>query len=115
MGWQGLVVGLAVFAMIGVCHPLVIWLEYRVGKRVWWVLLAVGVVLFAVSIFVRGVLSVLLGGGGAAMFYSALELCRQHKRAALGRARRNPSRPASYYAQVDDRATHQTNKEENAS
>lgn len=99
MGWQGLVVGLVVFAMIGVCHPVVIWLEYHVGRKVWWVLLAVGVVLFVLSLFVRGVVSVLLGGGGAAMFYSALEVCRQHERAALGHALRNPARPAEYYAQ----------------
>lgn len=115
MGWQGLVVGLVVFAMIGVCHPLVIWLEYHVGKRVWRVLLAVGVVLFAVSIFVRGVVSVLLGGGGAAMFYSALEVCRQHRRAALGRARKNPHRPAAYYSIADGSVSHHPSKEESAS
>lgn len=114
MGWQGLVVGLAVFAMIGVCHPLVVWLEYHVGKWVWWVLSAAGGVFFILSLFVGGVLSVLLGGAGAAMFYSSLEVCRQHRRASLGHARRNPSRPDSYYEALCGSSAHRGNTEEAA-
>lgn len=97
MGWQGVFVGLSVFVMIGVCHPLVVWLEYKVGRGVWWVLAVVGVAFFGLSLFVWGVVSVLLGGAGAAMLYSALEVRRQYRRVVLGRAKRNPQRPESYY------------------
>lgn len=85
------------FVMIGACHPLVVWLEYSVGRRVWWVLVLLGLVFFALSLFFSGVFSLLLGGAGASMLYSALEVRRQHVRVCLGRAVRNPNRPDAYY------------------
>ena len=97
MNWQGLLVGLAVFAMVGVCHPMVVWMEYNIGRRVWKLLLVVGVFLLVPSLFASGVVASVLGGASAAVIYSAVEVVRQHKRAVLGRAARNPRRPASYY------------------
>ena len=47
MTLQGIIVGAAVFLIIGICHPLVIKMEYYWGKKSWWVLLVVGLALAA--------------------------------------------------------------------
>ena len=39
MNFNGIIVGAAVFMIIGICHPIVIKMEYYWGKRCWWVLL----------------------------------------------------------------------------
>lgn len=94
---EGFWLGLGAFLMVGLCHPLVIVVEYHLGRRVWWVLLLLGLGAFAASLWLTGWLSLLLGVLGACFSWSTLELFWQHQRVALGRARRNPRRPASYY------------------
>ena len=42
LNFYGIVIGAAVFLIIGVCHPLVIKLEYHWGKNSWWVLAVAG-------------------------------------------------------------------------
>ena len=42
MNLNGIIVGTAVFLIIGICHPIVIKMEYNWGKKCWWVLLSVG-------------------------------------------------------------------------
>ena len=41
MNLNGIIVGAAVFLIIGICHPIVIKMEYHWGKQSWW-LLALG-------------------------------------------------------------------------
>lgn len=94
---EGFWLGLGAFLMVGLCHPLVIAVEYHLGRRVWWILLLLGLGAFAASLVLAGWLSLLLGVLGACFSWSTLELFWQHRRVALGRARRNPRRPASYY------------------
>ena len=48
--------------MVGVCHPMVVWLEYNIGRRVWKLLLVVGVFLLVPSLFASGVVASVLGG-----------------------------------------------------
>ena len=45
MNWNGIVIGAAVFACIGIFHPLVINWEYRWGRKVWWVFLVIALLL----------------------------------------------------------------------
>ena len=97
MCWEGFFLGLGAFLLVGLCHPLVIYLEYHVGRRVWWVLLLLGMASFLASLWVDGWWSLLLGVLGACCSWSALELTWQHERVAKGRAKRNPRRPESYY------------------
>ena len=40
--WQGVVLGLCTFLVIGIFHPLVVKAEYYFGTRSWWVFLIVG-------------------------------------------------------------------------
>ena len=53
MNFSGILVGAAVFLIIGICHPIVIKMEYHWGKRSWWVLFVAGLVFAAVSLFLR--------------------------------------------------------------
>ena len=38
MNFNGIIVGAATFLIIGLCHPLVIKMEYYWGKKSWWLL-----------------------------------------------------------------------------
>ena len=62
------------FFVVGVFHPLVVFVEYRFGKQAWWVMV---------------------------LLWGTLELFWQHKRACLGRAKRNPARSPEYYSLKD--------------
>ena len=53
MNFNGILVGAAVFLSIGICHPLVIKMEYQWGKQSWWVWLVAGLVFCALSLFVQ--------------------------------------------------------------
>ena len=53
MNFNGILVGAAVFLCIGICHPLVIKMEYHWGKRSWWIWLAAGLVCSAISLMVE--------------------------------------------------------------
>ena len=52
---------------------MVVWLEYNIGRRVWKLLLVVGVFLLVPSLFASGVVASVLGGASAAVIYSAVE------------------------------------------
>ncbi len=95
--FTGLIVGAIAFVVVGVFHPLVIAVEYHLGKRMWpaFVLLAIGA--FASSLFAPPLGSMVLGSVGAGLCWSILELVWQHERARKGHAKRNPTRPAEYY------------------
>ena len=43
MNYNGIILGAAVFLIIGICHPIVIKMEYHWGKQSWWVLAVAGV------------------------------------------------------------------------
>ena len=62
MSLNGIIVGAAVFLIIGICHPIVIKMEYYWGKQSWWLLAVGGVAFAAASLFVSNlVLSAMLG------------------------------------------------------
>ena len=42
--WQGVVLGLCTFLIIGIFHPLVVKAEYYFGTRSWWVFLIFGII-----------------------------------------------------------------------
>ena len=63
MNFSGILVGAAVFFCIGICHPAVIKMEYHLGKKSWWIWLAVGLLVSAASLFVSNqTVSTILGG-----------------------------------------------------
>ena len=86
MNINGIIVGAAVFLIIGICHPIVIKLEYYYGKRSWWVMALAGTVFAGISLFVHNlVLSTILG------------FIAQEKRVLKGWFPENPKRH-EYYA-----------------
>lgn len=93
MTYQGLLIGLGTFLIIGVFHPIVIKAQYYFGTGCWWVFLLAGIVAVAGSLFVGNLLaSALLGVTGFSCFWSILEVFQQEKRVERGWFPRNPKR-----------------------
>lgn len=93
MTYQGLLIGLGTFLIIGVFHPIVIKAQYYFGTGCWWVFLLAGVAAVAGSLFVGNLLaSALLGVTGFSCFWSILEVFQQEKRVERGWFPRNPKR-----------------------
>ena len=97
MYFDGFLLGLGAFIMVGLCHPLVIKLEYYIGRKIAWLFLVLGLVCLIPSLLVQGLLSMFLGVFGACLLWTAIELRWQHERVAKGRAKRNPKRSEEYY------------------
>lgn len=85
MNYEGLIIGIATFLIIGVFHPIVIKAEYYFGVRCWWVFMIAGIVGVAGSLFVEGtILSTLLGVFAFSSFWSIGELFEQRERVRKG-------------------------------
>jgi hypothetical protein len=92
MNWAGLLIGLLAFFIIGLFHPIVIKLEYYIGKRGWWIFFLLGLICSSLSFFVKDILSIVMGTVGFACFWSTFEMFKQHERVMAGRAKKNPKR-----------------------
>lgn len=98
MNWAGIIVGAAVFLIIGICHPIVIKMEYYWGKKSWWVLLVVGLLFCVLSLLARSVVgSTILGAAAFSCFWGIHELLAQEMRVLRGWFPENPKRH-DYYA-----------------
>lgn len=93
MNWYGIAIGIGVFFIIGVLHPVVIKVEYYWGKKVWPAFLLLGIVCNAVSLAVDHiVISVLLAVLGFSLFWSIGELRQQEERVKKGWFPKNPKK-----------------------
>jgi len=91
--FNGLIIGLASFLIIGIFHPLVIKGEYYFGRRCIRWFAAAGVILCAASLMVSNLLtSALLGVTAFSCFWSIKEVKEQEQRVARGWFPRNPKR-----------------------
>jgi hypothetical protein len=91
MRFDGLIVGIITFLIIGVFHPIIIKGEYYFTKKIWPLFLLAGIIAIALSGFVRQtILSSALGVLGCTCFWSILELREQAKRVEKGWFPRNP-------------------------
>ncbi len=85
MNFNGIIIGLATFLIIGLFHPIVIKVEYYFGTRVWWAFLVAGVALIALSMMAQSIiLSTVLGVTAFSSFWSILELIHQRERVKKG-------------------------------
>ena len=85
MNFNGIIIGLATFLIIGLFHPIVIKVEYYWGTRVWWAFLVAGVALIALSMMAQSIiLSTVLGVTAFSSFWSILELIHQRERVKKG-------------------------------
>ena len=97
MNFSGIIVGAAVFLIIGVCHPIVIKMEYHWGKKSWWVLFAAGLVFAGISLFLKGFLvSTILGAAAFSCFWGIHEILSQEMRVLRGWFPENPARHDYY-------------------
>lgn len=85
MNYNGIIIGVLTFAIIGIFHPLVIKGEYYFGVKCWWVFLIMGIISTIASLCVSDMLfSTLLAVWGASSFWSIGELFEQRKRVEKG-------------------------------
>lgn len=93
MHFNGLLLGLATFLIIGLFHPLVIKAEYHFGVKFWIAFLAAGILATVASLFIADTTwSALLGVFGFSCFWSIKEMFEQEKRVAEGRFPKKPSK-----------------------
>ena len=91
MNFTGIIIGAAVFMSIGICHPLVIKMEYCWGKKSWWIVFS------ALSLFVKSdILSIIIGGFAFCCLWGIHEMFLQEKRVLRGWFPENPLRHEYY-------------------
>jgi len=91
--FEGIIIAISTFFIIGLFHPIVIKTEYHFGTRPWWVFLLAGIAAAGAALFVENVLaSALLGVLGASCLWSIGELFQQKKRVEKGWFPKNPKR-----------------------
>lgn len=97
MYFQGVIIAICTFILIGCFHPIVIKAEYFLGVKFWWIFLLVGVISIALALFISEiVLSSLLGIVGASSLWSIKELFQQRDRVKKGWFPMNPRRKDEY-------------------
>lgn len=93
MNFNGILVGVVTFLLIGLFHPIVIKAEYYFGKKCWPVFLVAGLVLMAVSLWITDTTaSILVSIVGISCLWSIKELFEQERRVQKGWFPANPKR-----------------------
>ncbi|MBD5237749.1 MAG: DUF4491 family protein [Bacteroidales bacterium] len=92
MNYQGLLIGLLTFLIIGLFHPLVIKGEYYLGQKAKWIFAVLGIIFAVLSVFTSGSGSILLGVVAFSSFWSILEIKEQGERVRKGWFPKNPKR-----------------------
>ena len=89
--FDGLLIGMATFLIIGLFHPVVVKAEYYWGTRCWWLFLLLGIGGVAASLFVDSLLlSALCGVFAFSSFWTIKELFEQEERVHKGWFPHNP-------------------------
>ena len=97
MNYNGILLGLCSFLVIGIFHPLVIKAETHFGRRSWWSFLAMGLIFMALSLTCHNqFLSLLFGVTAFSAFWGIGEVFAQHRRVKRGWLPMNPTRKADY-------------------
>ena len=93
MHFNGLLIGVCTFLIIGLFHPLVIKMEYHWGTKLWWTWLLAGLIGLMCSLFVENItISAILGSFSFSAFWGIGELFSQEQRVKKGWFPRNPKR-----------------------
>lgn len=93
MYFEGFLVGVCTFLLIGLFHVIVIKGEYYFSKRIWPLFLVIGLWLLVWSLFVEDVLwSSLIAVGGISFLWSIGEIIQQEERVRKGWFPKNPKR-----------------------
>ena len=95
MNYNGIIVGLLTFLVIGLFHPIVIKAEYYLGKRCWWMFAIAGIAFGILSLLIESItISAVMGVTSFSSFWSILELYEQEKRVERGWFPKNPRKKA---------------------
>ncbi|MBO6059705.1 MAG: DUF4491 family protein [Bacteroidaceae bacterium] len=93
MYFEGLIIAVVTFLIIGAFHPIVIKSEYYWGVKCWPVFALVGIILLGISLFVENVLlAAIIGITGCSSLWSVLEIFEQRERVRKGWFPMNPKR-----------------------
>lgn len=93
MHFNGVIIGLIAFLIIGIFHPIVIKGEYHFGARIWPVFLVAGLILLALSLLVSNPIgAAALGVTGFSCLWSIKEIKEQAERVEKGWFPNNPNR-----------------------
>jgi hypothetical protein len=93
MYFEGLIIAVVTFLIIGAFHPIVIKSEYYWGVKCWPVFALVGAILLGISLFVQNVLlAAIIGITGCSSLWSVLEIFEQRERVRKGWFPMNPKR-----------------------
>jgi hypothetical protein len=102
MYWQGILIGLLSFLIIGLFHPLVVKAEYYIGKKAWWGFLAAGLLSLGIALCISDFFwSALCGVLGFSCLWSIREMFEQEERVKKGWFPANPKKKNK--AQKQDR------------
>jgi len=85
MNFDGIIIGVAAFLIIGVFHPIVIKTEYHIDVKTWPIFLVVGLISVGASAFISEfILSGIMSVFGFACLWSINELKEQVARVEKG-------------------------------
>jgi hypothetical protein len=91
--FDGMLLGAALFLIIGLFHPVVIKAEYYVGTRIWPLFALSGAAALGASLFTPGFFArAILGVIGCSLLWCIVEVFHQKKRVEKGWYPRNPKR-----------------------
>ncbi|MBQ9395102.1 MAG: DUF4491 family protein [Proteobacteria bacterium] len=95
--FDGLVIAIVTFIIIGVFHPIVIKAEYYWGTKCWPLFAFFGTFTLAIAMFMENtIISTLLSVLSCTFFWSIIELYHQKKRVLKGWFPMNPKRKDEY-------------------
>jgi len=93
MNYDGILIGIGTFLIIGFLHPVVIKAEYYFSTKVWPLFLAAGLLCIVLSVVTSGsIVPALLAVLGFSLLWSIGELFQQKKRVEKGWFPQNPNR-----------------------
>lgn len=93
MNYDGILIAMITYVIIGIFHPIVIKAEYYFSKRIWPLFAVSGVLFIGLSLATGSTLvGTALAVFGASALWSIKELFAQEKRVAKGWFPKNPNR-----------------------
>ena len=91
--WEGILIGICTFLIIGLFHPVVVKAEYYWGTKCWWIFLVLGILGVIASLFIDSVfVSAICGVFAFSSFWTIKEIFEQEERVQKGWFPRNPKR-----------------------
>lgn len=91
--FDGLLIGIVTFLVIGLFHPIIIKAEYHWGTKCWWVFFCLGILGVLISLFIDNVfISALCGVFAFSSFWAIKEIFEQQERVRKGWFPKNPKR-----------------------